>query len=64
MAASNETGISFFQHIRGDTDMTSTLMGGGEVRQNEMLSDVGVGVSKCSGRPIFIFLLKKIEFAL
>ena len=43
MAASNETGISLFQHIRSDTDMTSTLIWGGEVRQNEMLSDVGVG---------------------
>ena len=32
-------------------------------RKNEMLSDVeGWGVSEYSGRPIFIFLLKKIGF--
>ena len=28
-----------------------------------MLSDLGGGGSKCSGRPISIFLLKKIGFA-
>ena len=31
-------------------------------RKNEMLSDVGGGGSERSGRPIFIFLLKKIGF--
>ena len=46
--------------------MTSNL-GVGGYGKNELLSDVGseggVVVSKCSGRPVFRFLLKKIEFA-
>ena len=42
--------------------MTSTLRGGvGDGGgKNDMLSDVGGwGVSKCSGRPIFIFFIKE-----
>ena len=46
--------------VRGDTHMTPTLRrkgrGGGGEGTNEMLSDVGGGGSKCSGRPIFFFL--------
>ena len=35
----------------------------GSKTKNELLSDVvGWGVSECSGRPIFIFLLNKIGF--
>ena len=51
--------------VRGDTHMTSTSRGGvGELGKNEMLLGVeGWGVIKSSGRPIFIFLLKKIVFA-
>ena len=52
--------------LRGDTHMTSTFrgreMGLGVVGRgkNEILSDVeGWGVSKCSGRPIFIFFVKE-----
>ena len=44
--------------------MTTNFRGGEGQDKNEMLSDVGEwGVSECSGRPIFIFLLKKIRFA-
>ena len=36
------------------------LLGGRNWSKNEMLSDVGAGeVSKCSGRPIFIFFIKE-----
>ena len=40
------------------------LWGGGGVRQKwDVIGHRGWGVSECSGRPIFIFLLKKFEFA-
>ena len=51
-----------------DTHMTSTLRrgvggGGGQEGKNEMLLDAGVWeVSECSECPIFIFLLKEIDF--
>ena len=58
------------KQFTGDTHMTSTLRrGGGGRRGGEVLRqkwDVigrrGWRVSECSGRPIFIFLLKKIGF--
>ena len=51
-------------YIRVDTHMMFILRGVGDYGKNEMLPDVGGwGVNECSGRPIFIFLLKKIEFA-
>ena len=55
--------------VKGDAHMTSTLREVGfGVRvkaKNKMLLDIEKwGVSKCSGRPIVTFLLKKIGFAL
>ena len=50
----------------GDTHMTSTFRWGGGMQNNGKMRcyrTTGVGVSECSGRPIFIFLLlKKIGF--
>ena len=49
---------------RGDTHLTSTSRGGEVGGKNETLSDVGRWeFSECSGRPILIFLLRKIRFA-
>ena len=49
----------WFIPLRGDTHMTYTLKEGGRGK-NEMLSDVGGWeVSECSGRPVFIFLIKE-----
>ena len=46
--------------------MTSTLRGVGGLRQKwDVIGRRGLGVSECSGRPVFIFfLLKKIGFML
>ena len=44
--------------------MTSTLKGGGGLRQNEMLSDVGSAtLASVLDVQFFVFLLKKTGFA-
>ena len=51
--------------FRDDTHMASTLKGWDKANtRGYQTSDVGgPGVSKCSGRPINIFVLNKIVFA-
>ena len=45
--------------VRSDTHLTSTLI----VQKWNVIGRRRVGGSKCSGRPIFIFFLKKIGYA-
>ena len=55
--------------LRVDTHTTSTLKGAGEEGGRAVRQKIDVvrrrewGVSKCSARPIFVFLLKRIVFA-
>ena len=61
MVASTVVSHLNLSYIRGDTNMMSTLKGGGGgVRQKlDVIGRRGWGVGECSGRPIFIFFNKE-----